>query len=133
MVSQSPEKRKCNRDFSNSFRIRPTGQSLFNGKGRIRRVSLAQATPTYLGTERDARTCKIFNAIGCEEACDRFFCSDESCDGIARARRMWTIDYPAKYLVGSIFYAFILQAQEPTPSPPASRIPLRSHHDDSGM
>ena len=46
---------------------------------------------------------------------------------------MWTIDYPAKYLVGSIFYALILQAQEPTPSTTASRIPLRSHHDDSGM
>jgi hypothetical protein len=46
---------------------------------------------------------------------------------------MWTMDYPAKYLVGSIFYALILQAQEPTPSPSASRIPLRSHHDDSGM
>jgi hypothetical protein len=46
---------------------------------------------------------------------------------------MWTMDYPAKYLVGSIFYALILQGQEPTPSSTASRIPLRSHHDDSGM
>jgi hypothetical protein len=46
---------------------------------------------------------------------------------------MWTMDYPAKYLVGSIFCAVILQAQEPTPSSTASRIPLRSHHDDSGM
>jgi hypothetical protein len=46
---------------------------------------------------------------------------------------MWTMDYPAKYLVGSIFCAVILQGQEPTPSATASRIPLRSHHDDSGM
>jgi hypothetical protein len=46
---------------------------------------------------------------------------------------MWTMEYPAKYLVGSIFCAVILQAQEPTPSSTASRIPLRSHHDDSGM
>jgi hypothetical protein len=43
------------------------------------------------------------------------------------------MDYPTKYLVGSIFCALTLQAQEPTPSPPAGRIPLRSHHDDSGM
>ena len=43
------------------------------------------------------------------------------------------MEYPAKYLVGSIFCAVILQAQEPTPSSTASRIPLRSHHDDSGM
>jgi len=27
----------------------------------------------------------------------------------------------------------ILQAQEPTPSPTAGRLPLRPHHDDSGM
>jgi hypothetical protein len=46
---------------------------------------------------------------------------------------MWTMDYPAKYLIGSIFCAVILQGQEPTPSASASRIPLRSHHDDSGM
>ena len=43
------------------------------------------------------------------------------------------MDYPAKYLVGSIFCAVILHGQEPTPSSTASRIPLRSHHDDSGM
>jgi hypothetical protein len=46
---------------------------------------------------------------------------------------MWTMDYPTKYLVGSIFGALILQAQEPTPSPTAGRLPLRPHHDDSGM
>jgi hypothetical protein len=46
---------------------------------------------------------------------------------------MWTVDYPAKYLVGSILCAWTLQAQEPTPSPAAGRIPLRPHHDDSGM
>jgi hypothetical protein len=43
------------------------------------------------------------------------------------------MDYPAKYFVGSIFCALALQAQEPTPSPSAGRIPLRPHHDDSGM
>ena len=46
---------------------------------------------------------------------------------------MWTIDYPTKYLVGSIFGALILQAQEPTPSPTAGRLPLRPHYDDSRM
>jgi hypothetical protein len=46
---------------------------------------------------------------------------------------MWTMDYPTKYLVGSILGALILQAQEPTPSPTARRLPLRPHHDDSGM
>jgi hypothetical protein len=46
---------------------------------------------------------------------------------------MWTMDSPAKYLVGSIFCAVILQGQEPTPSSTATRIPLRSHHDDLGM
>jgi hypothetical protein len=46
---------------------------------------------------------------------------------------MWTMDYPAKYVVASIFCAVILQGQEPTPSSTASRIPLRSHHDDLGM
>jgi hypothetical protein len=46
---------------------------------------------------------------------------------------MWTMDYPTKYLVGSIFGALILQAQEPTPSPTARRLPLRPHYDDSGM
>ena len=43
------------------------------------------------------------------------------------------MDSPAKYLVGSIFCAVILQGQEPSPSSTATRIPLRSHHDDSGM
>jgi hypothetical protein len=43
------------------------------------------------------------------------------------------MDYPAKYLIGSIFCALILQAQEPTPLPTAGRIPLRPHHGDSGM
>jgi hypothetical protein len=43
------------------------------------------------------------------------------------------MDYPAKYVVGSIFCALALQAQEPTQSPAAGRIPLRPHHDDSGM
>jgi hypothetical protein len=43
------------------------------------------------------------------------------------------MDYPAKFLVGSIFCAWALQAQEPTPSATAGRIPLRPHHDDSGM
>jgi hypothetical protein len=43
------------------------------------------------------------------------------------------MDNPTKYLVGSIFCALTLLAQEPTPSPAGSRIPLRSHHDDSGM
>jgi hypothetical protein len=46
---------------------------------------------------------------------------------------MWTMDYPAKYVVASICCAVILQGQEPTPSSTASRIPLRSHHDDPGM
>lgn len=43
------------------------------------------------------------------------------------------MDYPAKYLVGSIFFAVALQAQETTPTPGAPRFPLRLHHDDSGM
>ena len=43
------------------------------------------------------------------------------------------MDYPTKYLVGSIFGALILQAQEPTPSPTAGRLPLRPRHDDSEM
>ena len=40
---------------------------------------------------------------------------------------------PAKYLFGFVFCAVILQAQEPTPSPTVSRVPLRLHHDDSEM
>jgi hypothetical protein len=43
------------------------------------------------------------------------------------------MDYPTKCLVGSIFCALILHAQEPTPSPTRGRIPMRPHHDDSGM
>src|SRR6266404_6063317 len=39
MVFRFLEGRKCNRDFSNSTRTRPTGQSLFNGRERIRPVS----------------------------------------------------------------------------------------------
>lgn len=39
----------------------------------------------------------------------------------------------AKYLVGFLFCAVILPAQEPSPSPPATRVPLRPYHDDSGM
>src|SRR5258708_38286824 len=46
---------------------------------------------------------------------------------------MCTMDYPTKYLVGSIFGALILQAQEPTPLPTAGRLPVRPHHDDSQM
>jgi hypothetical protein len=43
------------------------------------------------------------------------------------------VDSPAKYLVGFIFWAALLPAQEPLPSPTTSRVPLRPHHDDSGM
>jgi hypothetical protein len=43
------------------------------------------------------------------------------------------MDYPAKYLVGSIFCALTLQAQETTSSPATGKIPLRLHHDSSGM
>jgi hypothetical protein len=43
------------------------------------------------------------------------------------------MDYPAKYLVGSIFCAVTLQAQEATPTPGAARVPLRPHHNESGM
>jgi hypothetical protein len=43
------------------------------------------------------------------------------------------MDFPTKYLVGSMLCAVILQAQAPAPSPPTGRAPLRPHHDDSGM
>jgi hypothetical protein len=38
-----------------------------------------------------------------------------------------------KYLVGFLFWAVVAQAQEPTPSVTASRVPLRHHRDDSEM
>ena len=40
---------------------------------------------------------------------------------------------PAKYVVGFLFCAAISPAQEPSPSPTTGRIPLRPHHDESGM
>jgi hypothetical protein len=40
---------------------------------------------------------------------------------------------PAKYFVGFLFCVAILPAQEPSPSPTINRIPLRPHHDESGM
>ena len=43
------------------------------------------------------------------------------------------MEAPAKYLVGIMLCAGLLHAQEPTPSPTGSRIPLRHHRDDSGM
>src|SRR5258708_11580349 len=46
---------------------------------------------------------------------------------------MCTMDYPTKYLVGSIFGALISEAHDRTPSPTAGRLPLRPHHDDSQM
>jgi hypothetical protein len=40
---------------------------------------------------------------------------------------MRVTDSPAKYLLGFVFCAVILLAQEPAPSPTAGRIPLRRH------
>jgi hypothetical protein len=104
---------------------------------------------TYRGTGRDPSACecldvrsilidrarnnKIFDAAGCEEERDKLFCRGEGCNDTAKTRRMLTTESPAKYLVGFVFCAVILQAQEPTPSPTPSRVPLRPHHDDSRM
>jgi hypothetical protein len=46
---------------------------------------------------------------------------------------MRIVESPAKYLVALLFWAVVLPADEPTPSPTISRVPWRPHHSDTEM